>query len=331
MPKPGILTLLSVLVLSALPVAGEDLAAWRRPLTIPFPADAPYDPRISGLGTMLFFDPRLSGAQNMSCATCHNPSFGWETPVAHAVGAANIPLPRSAPTTLNLAWAGPLFFWDGRSDSLEHQSGGPINASTEMNSSFEEVIARLSQVPDYKHWFDTLFPGEGMTEATIRLSIATYERTIVAGWSPFDRWVDGDATALSAAAQRGFALFVGDAHCSQCHSGWNFSDNALRDIGLPDHDIGRATITNELSDAHKFKTPGLRNIALRAPYMHDGSLPRLEDVIQHYANGGLHRSTLAPEMQPFLVTDDQVADLVSFLNALTEEETVIFTPILPAN
>ena len=200
-----------------------------------------------------------------------------------------------------------------------------------MNSSFEQVIARLSDVPDYRRWFDMLFPGEGMTEATIRRAIAMYERTIVAGWAPFDRWMDGDATALSAAAQRGFALFIGEAGCNTCHTGWNFTDNAFHDIGLTDFDIGRAGITNDLDDAHKFKTPGLRNIALRAPYMHDGSLDTLEDVIRHYASGGAERKTLDPEMGAFAISDAEIADLVAFLNSLTEEETVTITPILPAN
>ncbi|MGV8949876.1 MAG: cytochrome-c peroxidase [Cypionkella sp.] len=331
MQKVGILSVAAIVLLSGFSTKAADLNEWRRPLTIPFPADAPFDPRISGLGKMLFFDPRLSGAQNMSCATCHNPSFGWETPVAHAIGAASLPLPRSAPTTLDLAWNGPLLFWDGRAHSLEEQSGGPITAAKEMNSSFPQVIARLSKIAEYKHWFDTLFPGEGMTEATIKRSIATYERTIVAGWAPFDRWIEGNASAISPAAQRGFELFSGQAGCSACHTGWNFSSSEFDDIGLPGDDIGRAGITNDLNDAHKFKSPGLRNIALRAPYMHDGSLPTLEAVVHHYMSGGAMRPTQAPEIQPFSLTDEQVGDIVAFLNSLTEEETVIFTPILPAN
>lgn len=331
MQKLRIVLVATALFVLVSQLASADMGRWQRPLSIPFPADAPYDPRIAGLGKMLFFDPRLSGAQNMSCASCHNPSFGWETPVDRAVGAANVPLGRSAPATLNLAWAGPLFFWDGRAHSLEDQSGGPIIAAAEMNSSFQQVIDRLSRVKGYKSWFDTLFPGEGMTEATIRRSIATYERTIVAGWAPFDRWVEGDATAISPAAQRGFALFSGDADCSSCHSGWNFTNGEFNDIGLPDADIGRAGVTQDVKDAHKFKSPSLRNIALRAPYMHDGSLLSLEAVVRHYMAGGVNRPTQAVEIQRFKLTDQQVGDIVAFLNSLTEEETVVFTPILPAN
>jgi cytochrome c peroxidase len=312
-------------------VALADMADWRRPLTIPFPADAPYDPRIAGLGKMLFFDPRLSGGQNISCASCHNPSFGWETPVAGPIGAANMALPRSAPTTLNVAYTGPDYFWDGRAHSLEEQAGGPITTGAEMDSSFDEIVQRLSAVPEYKQWFDKLFPGEGMTEATIRRSLATFERTVVTGWSPFDRWVEGDATAISVQAQRGFALFTGVAGCANCHKGWNFTDGQYDDIGLPGIDRGRAVVTRDKNDNYKFKSPSLRNIALRAPYMHNGSLPTLEAVIKHYASGGINRPTKAPDLTPFDVTEEQVQDIIAFLNSLTEEETIVFTPILPAN
>ena len=331
MPFCRMVAVVALSLLGAFPAVGKDMAEWQRPLTIPFPDAAPYDPRIAGLGKMLFFDPRLSGAQNMSCASCHNPSFGWETPVDRAVGAAGVPLGRSAPTTLNMAWGGPLFFWDGRAHSLEDQAGGPIQAAAEMNASFPQVIARLGQVPEYQQWFDALFPGVGMTEATIRRSIATYERTIVAGWAPFDRWVDGDKDAISASAQRGFDLFTGSAGCGGCHTGWNFSSGDFEDIGLGDGDTGRAGITNVPMDAHKFKSPGLRNIALRAPYMHNGALPTLDSVVRHYATGGVNRPTRAAKVKPFEVTEQQVADLVAFLESLTEEETVIFTPILPTN
>ncbi len=328
----GMILILSVLLsLASGHRARADLADWRRPLSIPFPKDAPYDPRIAGLGKMLFFDPRLSAAQNISCATCHNPSFGWEAPVDRPVGAGNFPLTRSAPATLNLAWAGPLLFWDGRAHGLEEQAGGPITAAAEMNSSFDQLRLRLGQVPVYKAWFKRLFPDQGLSEATIKRALATYERTIVANWAPFDRWVDGDDTALSASAQRGFALFTGKAQCSKCHNGWNFTDGNFRDIGLNDTDLGRGAVTHDPADAHKFRSPSLRNIALRAPYMHNGMLPTLEAVIRHYAGGGINRPTKAPEMATFSVTDQQVADLVAFLDSLTEEETVAFTPTLPNN
>jgi len=305
--------------------------SYARPLVIPFSDDAPYSPQIATLGKMLYFDPRLSGAQNQSCASCHNPSFGWEAPVATAVGAANQRLSRHSPTILNMAWVQP-FFWDGRAETLEEQAAGPITAEVEMNASFDQVVARLSQVNDYRLWFEELFPGEGISQATIVQSIATFERTVVSGWAPFDQWVDGDESAISAAAQRGFELFNGAAGCSACHSGWNFTDNSFHDIGLDTQDIGRQGVTPEDETSRfAFKTPGLRNISLRAPYMHSGELWSLEDVIQHYASGGLPRPSLTPMMAPLDLDERDVEDLVAFLDTLTESDTDVSNPILPAN
>jgi cytochrome c peroxidase len=302
-----------------------------RPTSIPFPADAPYNPQIATLGKMLFFDPRISGAQNMSCASCHNPSFGWETPVETAVGAMNEPLGRHAPTILNSAWVA-HFFWDGRAATLEEQAAGPITAAVEMNATLEEVVDRLSQVAEYTHWFDRLFPETGLTADNILLSIATYERTVVSGWAPFDDWVAGDADAVSESAKRGFDLFVGKANCASCHSGWNFTDNAFHDIGLRTEDVGRAALEpNNPQAQFAFKTPGLRNIALRAPFMHNGQVPDLHAVIAHYATGGFERPSLAPQMSPLELTPEDLDDLVAFLETLTESETILPTPILPAN
>lgn len=306
-------------------------ADFLRPLEIPFPTDRPYHPQIATLGKMLYFDPRISGAQNMSCASCHNPSFGWETPVDGAVGAMNTRLSRHAPTVLNQAWVHP-YFWDGRADTLEEQAAGPITAPAEMNASFEDVVARLNAVAEYRSWFAELFPDEGITQNTITLSIATYERTIVSGWAPFDRWVEGDETAISEAAKRGFELFVGDAKCVACHSSWNFSDNQFYDIGLPTDDAGRAQFEpNNQSAKHAFKTPGLRNISLRAPYMHNGSITTLREVVAHYAAGGLERPSLSSLMVPFEASDDDIDDLVAFMNSLTEDVTEVPMPVLPAN
>jgi hypothetical protein len=151
---------------------------YKRPLSIPFPASAPYSPQMATLGKMLFFDPRLSGAQNLSCASCHNPSFGYEVPVPGAIGAANKPLGRKAPTVLNAAYT-PIFFWDGRAKDLEEQAQGPITASAEMLGKFSDIIIRLNAIPEYKDWFGRLFPGDGVSKDQLLTAIATYERTVV--------------------------------------------------------------------------------------------------------------------------------------------------------
>jgi cytochrome c peroxidase len=311
------------------PGVADRKAEFKRPSVIVFPNDAPYHPQIATLGKMLFFDPRLSGAQNMSCASCHNPSFGWETPVEKAIGAMNAPLPRHAPTVQNLADAR-RFFWDGRADSLEEQAREPIAADNEMNAVMEDVLARLSAIPGYRAWFARLFPSRGLTEKTVLQAIATYERTIQTGISPFDRWVDGEPDAISEAAIRGFELFIGSAGCAECHRGWNFTDHAFHDIGLPSDDPGRGAVKPGEANDFAFKTPGLLNIFRRAPYMHDGSLPSLDDVIRHYMSGGVERPSRDPAIRPFDLSERDIADLIAFLQTLTEEHLDVPTPVLPA-
>lgn len=302
---------------------------YRRPLLIPFPEREPYSLQKATLGKMLYFDPRLSGAQNMNCASCHNPSFGWEVPVDGAVGAANTKLARNAPTILNVAWVKP-FFWDGRAPDLESQAAGPLTAGVEMNGKFEEVTARLSAVPEYRRWFERVFPGEGVSRETILRAIATYERTVVSGWTPFDRWIEGDEGAISEAAIRGFALFNGKARCADCHSGWNFTDNKFHDIGLATDDEGRAEFApGDPKAVHAFKTPGLRDTLRRAPFMHNGSLTDMEQVLYHYVSGGVERPSRSDKMGPLELSEREIGDLLSFLETLTAAPSEVATPILP--
>jgi len=302
---------------------------YERPATIPFPKDSPYTAKRAALGKLLFFDSRLSVHRNISCATCHNPSFGWETPTALSVGAANKPLGRHSPTLLNLAWA-ETFFWDGRASSLEEQSGGPIETADEMNMPFEDLIKRLNSIKGYPPLFENAFPGEGISKSTIQKAVATFERTLVSGPAPFDRWVEGEEHALSAAAKRGFGLFVGKAQCSLCHMGWNFTDQQFHDIGLPDEtDQGRKKITGQAADVFAFKTPGLRNIMQRAPYMHNGSLETLTEVIDHYRNGGMQRDSLSPLMKPFDLSRQELSDMMAFFESLTGEDPPVTLPVLP--
>lgn len=306
----------------------QDLRQFVRPKTVPFPENNPYTLEKAALGKMLFFDQRLSKAQNMSCASCHNPSFGWEVPFPKAIGGQNVSLPRHANTVLNLAW-GTSFFWDGRAKTLEEQAKGPIENPLEMNNTMEMVVARLNQIEEYRHWFNKAFPGDGITEETALKAIATYERTLVSGEAPFDKWVSGDETAISDAAKAGFRIFTGKGKCVACHTGWNFTDNQFHDIGFSDGDEGRFAITADKSSRFAFKTPGLRNISQRAPYMHDGSLPDLESVIAHYISGGIKRSTLSKKMEPIDLSNEEIQNLVMFLKTLTGRDKVVALPILP--
>jgi cytochrome c peroxidase len=322
------LLVISTVLLSTSALAG-DLQSFKRPLEIPFDQDKPYSLQLATIGKMLFFDPRLSGARNFTCASCHNPSFGFEAPVETSVGAANTPLGRQAPTVLNAAWISPLF-WDGRAATLEDQAAGPITAAVEMNGDFHQIVQDLKDVPDYVAWFDEIFPGEGITEGNILSAIATYERTVVSPWSPFDRWVDGDPQAVSESAKRGFELFTGKAHCADCHSGWNFTDNQFHDIGLDTEDIGRAAIDDgDPKNMHAFKTPGLRNTLYRAPYMHNGKTSSIKGVIFHYISGGIKRPSLSEKMRPLDLSEQDISDLMAFLKTLTAEQQDLALPTLP--
>jgi cytochrome c peroxidase len=303
--------------------------AYQRPKTIPFPIDNPYTPEKAALGKMLFFDTRLSRDNNLNCASCHNPSFGWEVPFAKAIGAGGKPLGRHAPTTVNLAWSKNLF-WDGRAPTLEEQARGPIEADVEMDLPMSVAVTRLKAVEGYRAAFARAFPKDGLTEQTILKAIATYERTIVTGDTPFDHWLRGNKSAISASAKRGFALFDGKAGCSACHSGWNFSDDKFHDIGLPVADKGRMAISKKPADQHAFKTPGLREIAARAPYMHHGELPTLAAVVAHYITGGQKRPSLAPEMKPLQLSGQDLQDLVAFMRSLSSPQTALVMPNLPA-
>jgi cytochrome c peroxidase len=220
--------------------------------------------------------------------------------------------------------------WDGRAADLEEQALGPIQASAEMNVPIETLIERLKSISTYKPLFDAAFPGEGVTAATIGKSIATFERTVVSGWAPFDAWIAGDTKAISAAAQRGFSLFNGKAGCAECHSGWNFTDDSFHDIGLPDPDIGRGEFVKvAVKMSHAFKTPGLREIALRGPFMHNGSMKSLEAVVEHYDTGGAQRQSRSDLMKPLGLSVQEKADLVAFMQTLTGEATPVSFPILP--
>jgi cytochrome c peroxidase len=322
-------------VLAASPALAADDAAvlkakYRRPADIPFPPDNPYTPEKAALGKALYFDPRLSGHQNMNCASCHNPSFGWEVPLKGAIGSQNTMLARNAPTVLNQAWGAKHYFWDGRAPTLEEQAKGPIQADVEMNLPLGEAVKRLKAIPEYKKWFDVAFPADGVTGDNIARAIATFERTVVSGLAPFDAWIDGDEKAISDAAKRGFVLFNGKAHCAECHTGWNFTDNKFHDIGLETDDPGRGKLVpNDKMMKHAFKTPSLRDITQRGPFMHNGSVPDLEAVMVHYVSGGVERGSRSPQMKPLDLSAEEIASLVEFMKTLTGTKQVVSLPVLP--
>jgi cytochrome c peroxidase len=305
------------------------LETYRRPDQVPEPADNRYTAAKVELGKMLFFDPRLSGSGNISCGTCHNPSLGWQDGLAKGVGAKGGQLGRRTPTILNSAWSEPLF-WDGRAATLEAQAKGPLASAAEMNMPHAEVVAEISSIPGYVKAFSTAYPGEAITIDAVAKAIAAYERTVVSAPAPFDRWVAGDDKAVSESVKRGFVVFNGKAQCASCHSGWRLTDDGFHDIGLPDADLGRGKLMPSLTILqHAFKTPTLRNIAERAPYMHDGSLPTLEAVIDHYDHGFVARPSLSSQIKPLTLSQQEREDMLAFLRALSSEDQKVSLPVLP--
>lgn len=303
---------------------------YARPAAIPFPEENPYSMAKADLGHKLFFDPRLSGENYISCGTCHNPSFAWGDGLPKGIGHGMTRLGRRTPTILNLAWAEQLM-WDGRFETLEEQALGPMSAPVEMNQNMADIVSELSAIPEYGTLFNVSFPGEGITVENIAKAIATFERTVVSGIAPFDKWIAGDEGAITETAKAGFDLFNNKANCVACHSGWNFTDDSFHDIGLPDEDLGRA---NEVPDIeilkHAFKVPTLRNAVERAPYMHDGSLGNLHSVVAHYDNGSLKRGSLSEEIYDLNLTENERAAIVEFMKTLSSKDDAISLPDLPA-
>lgn len=307
----------------------ELMKKFRRPSGPEFPAANQYTEARELLGKTLFFDPRLSGSKFISCATCHNPGFAWADGLPKGIGDGMKPLKRHTPTILNSAY-GDLLFWDGRADSLEAQALGPIKSAAEMNMPLAQVVESVSSISGYRSLFEKAYPGEPVSENTIAKAIATFERTVISGQAPFDRWIGGDEHAISEQASRGFDLFNHKAGCVQCHSGWNFTDNGFHDIGMNDNDLGRGALLKIEAMQHAFKTPTLRNVALRAPYLHDGSEPSLEAVVDFYDEGGkAHRASLASEIHPLHLTADEKVDVVEFLRTLTSSDKAVAIPALP--
>jgi cytochrome c peroxidase len=324
---------------------GDDLAAlkasFRRPDGVPFPADNPFSEAKRALGETLFHDRRLSLDESLSCASCHERGKGFADGKAQGRGVPGRPLKRHTPTLWNLAWSSPVF-WDGRARSLEEQVAGPIESPDEMAQPLISVVTRLATDAAMARAFAAAFPETPQVNAlNLARALATYERTFVSPPTRFDRWIAGDPQALTAGEVAGFRLFTGKAGCVKCHSGFAFTDYAFHDIGLPSEDRGRGAVLRLPVAEHAFKTPGLREIGRSAPYMHDGSLATLADVIRHYESGVVERPTLSKDLTRKLrLTQAERADLIAFLGTLTSErepalpETIVATksgPTTPAD
>jgi cytochrome c peroxidase len=304
-------------------------AEYRRPALIPFPKENPYTPDKASLGKKLYFDTRISVTSAQSCASCHSPGFGWGDGLAVGVGHGMAKLGRHSPTIVNAAWGG-IFMWDGRLANLEEQALGPIQSPGEMNMPIEQLMERLATIGEYKPLFAAAFPGDGLSPKSLAAAIATYERTVVSEEAPFDLWIQGNEQAISDEAKRGFVLFNTKAQCSSCHEGWNFTNDGFQDIGLASADVGRGQFLPQvIKMKHAFKTPGLREIARRGPYMHDGSIATLEQVVEHYDRGGVDRPSRSDLVKPLGLTPQEKSELVAFLKTLTSNLDPTTVPVLP--
>lgn len=308
---------------------------WLLPAAPPHPADnKPSAARVE-LGKTLFFDPRLSRDGNMACATCHNPMLGWSDGQPTAKGFKSQVLGRASPTVVNAGY-NKMQMWDGRKATLEEQAIGPMMADVEMNADLGAIFKWLNANPGYRETFAKAYPGEAIDEKTFSKALANFERTLVSNNSPFDRWLRGDAKAMTAQQVRGFRLFQDEkkGNCATCHSAPNFADDGFHNIGLASYgsaqpDMGRFLIRAVPASKGSFKTPTLRDIELTAPYFHDGSAKTLMDAVEHYAKGGEQKTDLSPSMKMLDLAPQDKEDIVAFLKALTSPHKPVVLPKLP--
>ena len=317
----GTVSRLPLIVCALFATAGQA----QRPLS-PLPEAAPAPPdnpttvaRVE-LGRQLFFDPVLSGNNSMSCATCHVPEKGFADGLSASIGARGQELTRNTPTVLNAGFLESLL-WDGRVSSLEEQALGPISSPDEMDQDLDSLVEELAADPDYAGAFRRVF-GQPVNIQDVARALAAYQRTLVTPNSAFDRYLAGDDDALSPAAKDGLELFRGAAGCIRCHDGPMLTDGKFYRLGGGGEDVGRATVTGAADDRYRFRTPTLRNVAETGPYMHDGSLETLFDVVElYYRRIPLQGPEGLPlDLEPLLGQSYSEIDLiVAFLRSLSGE------------
>jgi len=293
------------------------------------------------LGTQLFFDPRLSKDDTMSCATCHDPALWFTDGKPLAVGNHGTTLSRHTPTLMDVA-GNTVFFWDGRAPTLEKQILMVLENPGEMNMDLNRLAEKLNGVPGYAEQFQDIY-GTPVTIRGLTRAIAAFEKTLVSRNAPFDRYLAGRKEAMSGPAIRGMELFQEKARCAFCHKGFTFTDSEFHNLGVPsrqsaggkrpaiDNDVGRFSVTGRTEDRGAFKTPTLRNVAETAPYMHNGVFATLEEVVEFYDAGGGNDPNLDTLMKPLQLTAVEKDDLVEFLKSLTGETDPLTPPPLPCS
>lgn len=295
-----------------------------RAASVPVPADNPMTQAKVELGFRLWFEPRLSATNKMTCGTCHDHTKGFSNGEPTAAGVTGARGNRSVPTVYAAGYSTHQF-WDGRAQSLEEQALGPIENPIEMGATMPAVIRKLEAHPYYPQKFREAF-GTGVTADGIAKAIASFERALKVGQSPHDRYWAGDLAAMTPQQVRGEQVFNTRGRCVECHSGPNFTDGEFHNLGVgfdgPAPDLGRYLVTKRPADTGAFKTPTLRNIAQTGPYMHDGSLGTLEDVVDFYNRGGIDNEHLDPKLKPIHLMPEEQEDLIAFLEALTGRDNL---------
>ncbi|MFO0984620.1 MAG: cytochrome c peroxidase [Planctomycetota bacterium] len=286
------------------------------------PADNPFTPARFALGRKLFFDPILSADRSVSCASCHQPRLGFASDEARPRGIFGQSADRNAPTLLNRA-LGTRQMWDGRAASLEQQALLPIQNAREMALPLDQALARLRQSGEHAALFERAF-DDGVTEQNLARALATFVRRLWLGNSPVDRFLaSGEYEALSTEERAGLWIWQSKGKCSECHVGDNFSDESFHNTGVGaqhgEPEPGRFAVTGDELDRGRFKTPTLRALERTSPYMHDGSLKTLEEVVAYYRRGANRNRNLDPRIAPIDLSDDDAAHLVAFLKALSRE------------
>lgn len=348
----AVICLLTILITTASAAHLESLKS------VPVPKDNPQTPEKIDLGKKLFFDRRLSGDGTMSCVTCHDPETGYSDRLAISLNYPTTKNWRNSPTLINIAYNNPLF-WDGRAKSLEEQALFPMMSAFEMNQNLDFLEEELKGVPEYVDAFQKVFGGE-ITRQRVAMALASFERTIVSRNAPLDKFLDGDNNALTPEQKKGYEIFTGKGKCIQCHTGANFTDNKFYNIGVPENpvlindprvtatmrftakvsgykeyrslteDPGRYLVTKDKKDWKAFKTPGLRELALTYPYMHNGVFETVDDVIEFFNTGGGDDKNKTPLLAPLNLSDVEKHALKAFLlEALKGDVTVVKMPDVP--
>jgi cytochrome c peroxidase len=302
-------------------ITGQAPAGFAGSITERAPADNQLTEARALLGKRLFYDPKLSRTSDIACATCHEQELAFAEAKAVSTGVEGRTGNRNAPALVNLSW-GESFFWDGRTLTLEEQAGKPIENPDEMDLPIADAVARVAADQSYVSAFLAAYE-EPPSELTLRNALASFIRTLVSANSPYDRHLRGDDSAFDPAARRGEEVFLSErSGCFHCHPVGMLTNEGLFNNGTyaGGADTGRQLITGRSGDTGKFKVPGLRNVALTAPYMHDGSVATLEAVIDQYDRGGSGDPTTDPQIVPLSLTAQEKADLLAFLHSLTDPD-----------